>query len=783
MSNQSLRFSERKPDERKSSRLVQLATGIGKLTYPQKFVLITLIFALPLIAFLPLVFEQSTYIDRYGHKEAQGTIYLRGLWQLTNNLQTLQYASGEYSEGMGSFTAVEEAQADTEADFQALETIHQQYGGSLALDFDINELKVQWQDLKTNLQDGPRAENVADLISSIGQLTKEVGDTSYLILDPDLDTYYMMDTVLLKMPENQALLFQILLITDEAIDNQASTPEREAQLVVLIGRLESNLNILDRNIQTALQNNPSGTFQPLVDASRQNYINSSLSFANLIKTNLLGDQLTQVNAETLDSSYFEARQAADAFYESASQALEIGIHTRITNLSARLYTVATIAILSVLVAFVIGLLTMRAISGPLVQLISATKRLAAGEMTARVPIARNDEVGQVAYSFNLMAQELQVDRSGIEARTRDLEIAQQQSERRATQLQTIAELSETIAQLQDLSEIFPTATSLISERFGFYHVGIFLVDQNRDYAILQAANSEGGKRMLERRHRLRLGTGVVGFAAQAGQPRIALDVGSDAVFFDNPDLPNTRSEVALPLKVRGETIGVLDVQSTEAGAFTNEDLQVLTALANQVSIALENARLLTETRAALAQVQEVYNEYTRAEWSRTVANIEQPGFRYRTGRIEMMESAIQSPEVSAAVEQGEIVADHPNGSEERRPTVAIPVKLRGEVIGVLHIESNDASREWEKDEVGLVAAVAERAAVAMENARLFQDARRRAAKEHSISEATARIGSALNIENILHVTAEELERVLGGSEIVIQLESEKQQAAEPPKAH
>jgi GAF domain-containing protein len=230
-------------------------------------------------------------------------------------------------------------------------------------------------------------------------------------------------------------------------------------------------------------------------------------------------------------------------------------------------------------------------------------------------------------------------------------------------------------------------------------------------------------------------------------------------------------------------IGVLDVQSTESGAFTHEDLQVLTTLANQVSIALENARLLTETRSALAQMQEVYNEYTRTEWSRTVANIEQPGFRYRTGRVEMMESAIQGPEVSAAVEQGEIVADHPNGSKERRPTVAIPVKLRGEVIGVLQIESNDMSREWEKDEVGLVAAVAERAAVAMENARLFQEARRRAAKEHAISEASARIGSALNIENILHVTAEELERVLGGSEIVIRLESEKQQAAEPPKAH
>ena len=371
----------------------------------------------------------------------------------------------------------------------------------------------------------------------------------------------------------------------------------------------------------------------------------------------------------------------------------------------------------------------------------------------------------------------------VEERTAELESANIRTSQRATQLQTITELSENIAQLQDLPGIFTTATNLISERFGFYHVGIFLVDQNHEYAILQAANSEGGKKMLDRRHRLKFGIGVVGVAAQSGQPRIALDVGADAVFFDNPDLPSTRSEAALPLKARGGTIGVLDVQSTQAGAFTQEDLQVLITLANQVSISLENARLLTETRVALAQIQEVYDEYTRVEWGRTVANIEQPGFRYRTGRVEIMEGALHSPEVSAAVEQGEVVADHPNGSEKRRPTVAVPVKLRGEVIGVLQIESNDASREWEKDEVGLVAAVAERAAVAMENARLFQEARRRAAKEHAISEATARIGSALNIENILHVTAEELERVLGGSEIVIQLESEKQQATKPPKVH
>jgi GAF domain-containing protein len=362
----------------------------------------------------------------------------------------------------------------------------------------------------------------------------------------------------------------------------------------------------------------------------------------------------------------------------------------------------------------------------------------------------------------------------VAERTADLDLANQQTSRRALQLQTITELSESIAQLKDLNEIFPAATHLISERFGFYHVGIFIIDQDREFAILQAANSEGGKRMLERSHRLKLGTGVVGFAAQTGQPRIALDVGTDAVYFDNPDLPETRSEVALPLKSRGNTVGVLDVQSTQAGAFLNDDLQVLTALANQVSIALENARLLTEARAALIQVQEVYNEFTRAEWGRIVSRAEQRGFRYRGGSVQVLEKVLKSGEVLSAVESGDIVANRTNGSPERLASVAVPVKLRGEVIGVLHIESEDPNQTWREDEISLVQAVAERAAFAMENARLFQDARRRAAKERLISEATSRISSALSVENILYATAEELERALGSSEILIQFQSKEQ---------
>lgn len=361
----------------------------------------------------------------------------------------------------------------------------------------------------------------------------------------------------------------------------------------------------------------------------------------------------------------------------------------------------------------------------------------------------------------------------MEERTVELKTANEQTSRRAAQLKAVTELSEAIAELQDLNELFPATTKLISERFGFYHVGIFLVDANREYAILQAANSEGGKRMLARHHRLKLGTGVVGFAAQSEKPRIALDVGVDAVFFNNPDLPETRSEVALPLITGKKTVGILDVQSTEAGAFTEDDLQVLGTLANQVAIALENTRLLTEARAAATQVQEVYNEFVRTEWGRTVTRVKQAGFRYNIGRIELLENPSQDSNVLSAMQSGNLVVNQPNGSETNRSTVAVPVKLRGEVIGILHIESNDPFRSWQENELSLMEAVAERAALAMENARLFQDARRRAAKEQLISEATARVSGSLSIENILQTTASELERVLGGSEVLIRFKSKE----------
>ncbi len=172
-------------------------------------------------------------------------------------------------------------------------------------------------------------------------------------------------------------------------------------------------------------------------------------------------------------------------------------------------------------------------------------------------------------------------------------------------------------------------TNLISAQLGYYHIGIFLLDQPREYAILSASNSEGGKRMLKRGHRLQVGRqGMVGYATSSGKPRIALDVGADAVFFNNPDLPETRSEMSLPLIVNEVIIGALDIQSTEAKAFTEEDYSVLSILADQVAIAIQSARSNEETKRALQEAEIASSQVTSRAWKEFSGEHDVKGYRF-----------------------------------------------------------------------------------------------------------------------------------------------------------
>ena len=350
--------------------------------------------------------------------------------------------------------------------------------------------------------------------------------------------------------------------------------------------------------------------------------------------------------------------------------------------------------------------------------------------------------------------------------TAELVTTNRRNERRAKQFEAIAQVARVIATVQDLDSLLPRITQVISQQFGFYHVGIFMWDENREYAVLMAANSEGGQRMLKRGHKLGIGqTGIVGFVAGTGASRVALDVGSDAVYFSNPDLPNTRSELALPLRVVNEVIGVLDVQSTEQNVFQEEDTEVLSTLADQVAIAIQNGHSYEKTQQLLKEAQKNSGEYLRDSWRVLQSQEEYIGYLMSENTLKPLNRPVTSAQIDKAISTSENVAE-----SGKTATLAVPIRLRDDVIGIIDIHPTE-ERIWDPDEVDIVQAVAERLSLALETSLLLQTTQRRAQIERATSEISGKISSSTQFDSILRTAAEELSRILGGSEVLVQIQS------------
>ena len=423
-------------------------------------------------------------------------------------------------------------------------------------------------------------------------------------------------------------------------------------------------------------------------------------------------------------------------------------------------TIVLLLLLSVALASGLGWLAARQIVEPIEDLATTAELVTAGDLSQKASIKRLDEIGTLGNAFNAMTSQLRdlIDslEQRVAERTTELEIANQHVERRAEQFEAIAQVSRAVSTIQDQEELLHRIARMISRYFGFYHVGIFLLDESKQFAVLRAANSEGGKRMLTRKHSLEVGQmGIVGHVTSTGNPRIALDTGADAAFFDNPDLPETRSEMALPLKVGDQIIGALDVQSTEPNAFTQEDVEILSILADQVSTAIQNTNLHEESREALAQAEATYRQLTTQTW----ANLRQfapiVGYRYNGTKPEPM-------------------TKHTKGKqdEDQKGAFSVPVQLRGTTIGRMRIKPASDGHEWTEDELAIIRATAERVALAAENARLVSESQKRAAKEQVIGEISSRIGAAINLDNIMQTTLREMGRIIPGADISIQVENE-----------
>lgn len=391
--------------------------------------------------------------------------------------------------------------------------------------------------------------------------------------------------------------------------------------------------------------------------------------------------------------------------------------------------------------FVGGFVSANYLARPIIRLRDAANKISAGNFTYRITnIPETRELAELAVDFNAMTANLSSLITDLERRVSE---RTEDITRKTEQLRAASYIARQTAEIQDLSQLLNLVVQLVSDQFGFYHTGIFLINGAGDELSLEAASSEGGRQMIEKGYTLKVGTqGLVGYVAGQKKPRIALDVGTDAVLFNNPYLPMTRSEIALPLLVRGRVLGVLDIQSDKTAAFAFEDMDVLETLADQVSVAIDNARLLDESQAAFLQLEALTAIRTRGAWSQKLS---------------------RRPRAFTYTPLG-LRAEKPSESEEN--AIEVPITLRGQRIGTISLARRNNAR-WNKLDEDLVLEVATQAGLAVDNIRLLEEATERAKQEQIVGELAFRFSQSLDIDSLLQTATREFGQLPGVEEATV----------------
>jgi GAF domain-containing protein len=314
---------------------------------------------------------------------------------------------------------------------------------------------------------------------------------------------------------------------------------------------------------------------------------------------------------------------------------------------------------------------------------------------------------------------------------------------RSAQLEAATFVARAAAEVHDIKMLLDNVARQITDRFGFYHVGIFLTDEVEFQVVLAAASSPGGQKMLARGHKLEIGRkGIVGQAAYQKRPRIAQNVEIDATYFNNPDLPETRSEVALPLLAQNNLIGILDIQSKDANAFTPDDVYTLQTMTDQIALAIENSRLIEKNRTAILNLEIANKETAGSTWKKRL-NDEVKSYTYTTLGM-LNNTGIKSPD--------EI-------DDDKEKTLHINLVLRGQKIGNITLKRKSNMFEWSETEKEMAQLIATQVALAIENARLLDDAQRNALREQTVNEFSVRFSRSLDVDTLLQNAVRELHRL------------------------
>jgi len=337
-----------------------------------------------------------------------------------------------------------------------------------------------------------------------------------------------------------------------------------------------------------------------------------------------------------------------------------------------------------------------------------------------------------------LSAHLEVERSNLEvrvaSRTADLE-------RRVLQLRTASEISRSISSVLDPNELLQQVVNLLAERANLYYVGAFLLNDNGTYAILKAGSGDAGRDMVAEGHRLQVGgSSMIGWTTATGQPRIALDVGEESVHFDNPHLPLTRSELALPIMNKNKVIGALTIQSDLENAFDENDILVFQSIADSLGVAIDNAQLFQQNQRDLEEIRALNQQYLRQAWMEVKAR-------------SSLEQTYQDPTIAL--------------HQECSPTFQMPIVVREQPIGRIALDTG--GKELTSEETAMVEAITTQTALALESARLLEETQRRARLEEKINRMTTNFWRAADIKDVLQTALITLAQLPAVSEVAVHL--------------
>jgi GAF domain-containing protein/HAMP domain-containing protein len=468
-----------------------------------------------------------------------------------------------------------------------------------------------------------------------------------------------------------------------------------------------------------------------------------------IQTSRLENQGSQTTLLVFDaySKEYELEQQIEAISASNQVNVEAINSSIYAETQTRLIYLSVGYIFTLLLSLFIAFFVQKSITRPVYELKVGADAFRLGNMDTKIPVSGTDELSELAGTFNQMAEQLsksyhELGQRVVE-RTRELE-------ERVLQLQVASEVAREAASVKELDSLLNRAVNLIRDRFNLYFVSIFLVDDLGKFVVIRAATGEAGRVFSQRGYRIKIGdVGIISYVSNSGAPRIVNNVETDYVYRKEALLPDTRSEMALPLKVSGKIIGVLDMQSNQVNAFSEDSISSLQILADQLAVAIQNAMLVGELENKLKEINILYQRYSQESWSHTTTHEKPTGYEYDLSTLVPVSQGLPY-EVLKDIREGHVTTLQTGGNiNEAKSKLIAPLIMYDKVIGALGLEENNPDHVWSPEEIALIEAVSNQVALALDSARLLEETQRRTEQLRLLQEITATAASHTRLDELL----------------------------------